>query len=51
MPTHQRKFTSLIDIELAYENSRSFQRLYDAVAELLEAAEKGARGVVTPLSE
>jgi hypothetical protein len=44
------KFSQLIDIELAYDNSRSFQRLYDAVAELLEAAEKGERGVVTPLS-
>lgn len=48
---HQAKFSQLIDIELAYDNSRSFQRLYDAVAELLEAAEKGERGVVTPLSE
>jgi hypothetical protein len=40
---HQKQFTSLIDLELAYENSRSFRRLYDAVAELLEAAEKGER--------
>jgi hypothetical protein len=46
--THQKLFTSLIDLELAYENSRSFRRLYDAVAELLEAAEKGERGYVSP---
>jgi hypothetical protein len=46
--THQKLFTSLIDLELAYDNSRSFRRLYDAVAELLEAAEKGERGYVSP---
>lgn len=49
--THQKAFTSLIDIELAYENSRSFRRLYDAVSELIEAAEKGERGYVSPRSE
>lgn len=50
--------TLVIDIELAYdclrpdplENSRSFRRLNDAVAELQQAAEKGERGIVTPLS-
>ena len=45
---YQKRFTSLIDLELAYENSRSFRRLYDAMAELLEAAEKGQRGYVSP---
>lgn len=46
--SHQKKFTSLIDLELAYENSRSFRRLYHAIAELLEAAQKGERGIVSP---
>lgn len=46
--THQKKFTSLIDLELAYENSRSFQRLYHAIEQLLEAAETGDRGYVSP---
>lgn len=48
---HQKKFSSLIDLELAYENSRSFRRLYHAIEELLEAAgkgERGERGYVTP---
>ncbi len=48
---HQKKFTSLIDLELAYENSRSFRRLYHAIEQLLEAAEKGERGYVSPLAE
>ncbi|MGB0385163.1 MAG: DUF4276 family protein [Ardenticatenaceae bacterium] len=47
--THQKKFTSLIDIELAYEHSRSFRRLYHAIEQLLEAAQKGERGYVSPL--
>ena len=46
--SHQKIFTSLIDLELAYENSRSFQRLYHAIEQLLEAAEKGERGYVSP---
>lgn len=49
--THHKKFTSLIDIELAYENSRSFRRLYHAIEQLLAAAEKGERGYVSPLAE
>ena len=47
--SHQKKFTSLIDLELAHGNSRSFQRLYHAIEQLLEAAEKGERGYVSPL--
>ena len=47
--SHQKKFTSLIDLELAHENSRSFQRLYHAIEQLLEAANKGERGYVSPL--
>ena len=47
--SHQKRFTSLIDIELAHENSRSFQRLYHAIEQLLEAADKGERGYVSPL--
>jgi len=46
---HQKKFTSLIDLELAHENSRSFQRFYHAIEQLLEAADKGERGYVSPL--
>lgn len=46
--THQKKFTSLIDLELAYENSRSFRRLYHAIEELLEAAARGEQGFVSP---
>lgn len=46
---YQKRFTSLIDVELAHENSRSFQRLYHAIEQLLEAAEKGERGYVSPL--
>ena len=49
--THQKLFTSLIDIELAYENSRSFRRLYHAIEQLLEAAEKRQRGYVSPIIE
>lgn len=48
---HQKKFTSLIDLELAYENSRSFRRLYHAIEQLLAAAEKRERGYVSPLPE
>jgi hypothetical protein len=46
--SHQKKFTSLIDLELAYEKSRSFRRLYDAIEELLEAADKAEDGYVSP---
>ena len=45
---HQKKFSSLIDIEQGYERSRSFRRLYDGVADLLDVAEKGERGYVSP---
>ena len=45
---HQKKFTSLIDLELAHENSRSFQRLYHAIEQLLEALDTGERGYVSP---
>ncbi len=38
-------------LELAYENSRSFRRLYHAIEQLLEAVEKGERGYVSPLAE
>ena len=48
---HQAKFTQLLDIELAFEHSRSFRRLYHAIEELVEAVEKGERGVVTPIKE
>jgi hypothetical protein len=49
--SHQKIFTSLIDLELAHENSRSFQRLYHAIEQLLEAADKGERGYVSPQNE
>ena len=49
--THQKLFTSLIDVELAYEHSRSFRRLYHAIEQLLEAAESGERGYVSPVIE
>ncbi|MGB0386788.1 MAG: DUF4276 family protein [Ardenticatenaceae bacterium] len=45
----QKRFTSLIDLELAHDKSRSFQRFYHAIEQLLEAAEKGERGYVSPL--
>lgn len=48
---HQKLFTSLIDIELAYENSRSFRRLYHAIEQLLEAAERDEQGYVSPVIE
>jgi len=46
--SHQKRFTSLIDLELAHSNSRSFRRLYHAIEQLLEAADKPERGYVTP---
>ena len=48
---HQKKFTSLIDLEVAYEQSRSFRRLYDAIVELLDAFDAGERGYVSPRKE
>ena len=48
---YQKKFTRLIDLDLAYDKSRSFRRLYHAIEELIEGAEKGERGYVTPQKE
>ena len=48
---HQKKFTSLIDLEVAYEQSRSFRRLYDAIVELLDAFDAEERGYVSPRKE
>lgn len=48
---YQKKFSNLIDLDLAYDKSRSFRRLYHAIEELIEGAEKGERGYVTPQKE
>ena len=55
--SHQKRFTSFIDLELAHDclrkaklgNYRSFQRLYHAIEQLLQAADKV--GACTPLRE
>ena len=41
----QASFTSLIDISLAHDNSRSFRRLCHALQELRSAMEAGSAGV------
>lgn len=46
--THQVRFTHLLDPALAAASSRSFQRLENAVNQILAAAGGGVRGVVTP---
>lgn len=44
----QRRFTALIDLDLAAQRSRSFRRLLDAVEELVQVGNVGQPGYVTP---
>lgn len=45
---HQKIFTSSIDLNAAYQNSRSFRRLCGAVEELVRMSGSSQRGQVTP---
>jgi hypothetical protein len=45
---HQARFTARLDFDLARQHSRSFQRLWHAVDQVLEAAATGRRGEVSP---
>jgi uncharacterized protein DUF4276 len=45
---HQISMTHRIDLELARQNSRSFRRLCHAIDELVQAADGGIQGLVTP---
>lgn len=46
---HQAAMTKLIDIDAAYQRSRSFKRLCDAIEELVTFDQAQAPGYVTPL--
>ena len=46
--THQKVFTNLMDLDLAYQCSRSFQRLCNAIEELVKLSLNAQRGQVTP---
>jgi hypothetical protein len=48
---HQAQFTRVMSLRRAYARSRSFRRLCSAVSELLQLADVGERGRVTPLAE
>ncbi len=45
---HQARYTQKIDLDLAYQKSRSFQRLYHAFEEIVIATAEG-KSVVTPI--
>lgn len=45
---HQVRMTAQLDLGMAYQRSRSFRRLSHAIAELVQHAEQGMPGVVTP---
>lgn len=45
---HQVRFTTMIDLGLAHQRSRSFRRLCHAVEELVQIANIAQRGYVTP---
>ncbi len=45
---HQVRLTNLLDIDRARRNSRSFRRFYHAVEELVQMADSGGRGAVSP---
>jgi hypothetical protein len=47
---HQVSMTQQIDLELARQNSRSFRRLCHAIEELVQAADSGFQGLVTPVT-
>jgi hypothetical protein len=47
---HQVSMTQHIDLELARQNSRSFRRLCHAIEELVQAADSGIQGLVTPVT-
>lgn len=48
---NQPQFTRKMSMRRAYARSRSFRRLCAAVRELVELAERGERGLVTPAAE
>ena len=39
--THQASFTSSVDLDMAYQNSRSFRRLCHALEQLVHAMDRG----------
>ncbi|HEX8674973.1 MAG TPA: DUF4276 family protein [Longimicrobium sp.] len=48
---NQAQFTRKMSMRRAYKRSRSFRRLCAAVRELVELADRGDRGLVTPAAE
>ncbi len=48
---HQVSMTAHIDLDLARQNSRSFRRLCHAIEELVQAADGGIQGLVTPTDD
>lgn len=48
---NQAQFTRKMSVRRAYARSRSFRRLCAAVRELIELADRGERGLVTPAAE
>jgi hypothetical protein len=46
----QVSLTNLIDFDLAYQRSRSFQRLIHAIDQLIEAVDEEKKNIVTPLA-
>jgi hypothetical protein len=48
---NQPQFTQKMSLRRAYARSRSFRRLCGAVRELIELADRGERGLVTPAAE
>jgi len=48
---HQKIFTSLMNLDQACQNSRSFRRLYHAIQELAVMSKNKKRGQVTPAIE
>lgn len=48
---NQPQFTHRMSMRRAYKRSRSFRRLCAAVQELIELADRGERGLVTPAAE
>lgn len=48
---NQPQFTRKMSMRRAYARSRSFRRLCAAVRELVELADRGERGLVTPAAE
>ncbi|HEX8210378.1 MAG TPA: DUF4276 family protein [Longimicrobium sp.] len=48
---NQPQFTHRMSLRRAYKRSRSFRRLCAAVLELVQLADRGERGLVTPAAE